>query len=104
MTLKVLPLAGTLLLGACAQSGPTVGPSPYPLRSSAEKFVCRTTMLQQFNGQAASQELAVRMIQSSGAKTLQWIPVGTMVTMDFREDRLRVKLDAAGKVASSSCG
>ncbi len=99
-----ISLIALLTLGGCAVSGPTTGPSPYPLRSSAEKFVCRNTMMDQFKGQVATQELAVRMIQASGSKTLQWIPLGTMVTMDFREERLRVRLDATGKVEQATCG
>ena len=101
--IEVLALLA-LALGGCAVSGPTTGPSPYPLRSSAEKFVCRNTMMDQFKGQVATQELAVRMIQASGSKTLQWIPLGTMVTMEFREERLRVRLDASGKVEQATCG
>ena len=104
MTRTPIEVLALLALGGCAVSGPTTGPSPYPLRSSAEKFVCRNTMMDQFNGQVASQPLAVRMIQASGAKTLQWIPVGAMVTQDFRSERLRVHLDAGGKVERSACG
>ena len=32
------------------------------------------------------------------------LPFGGMATMDFREDRLTVSLDKAGKVERISCG
>ncbi len=34
-------------------------------------------------------------------KTIQIIPQGSMVTMDFREDRVRIFVDQQGKVAKS---
>lgn len=96
------PLAAVLpLLSACAA---TTGTSPYPERSSAERFVCANTMLGQFVGKPATAALGADIVRASGAKTLQWVASGMMVTMDFREDRVRAYLDAANKVSRVSCG
>jgi hypothetical protein len=35
---------------------------------------------------------------------LRWAPVGAMLTMDFRSDRVTVYLDAGNKVTKVSCG
>lgn len=44
------------------------------------------------------------MIAVSGARTLQWVAAGSMVTMDFRADRVRVYLDEQNRVQRVSCG
>lgn len=41
---------------------------------------------------------------ASGARTVRVIRPGDMVTMDLREDRLNLELDAAGTVVKARCG
>ena len=65
---------------------------------------CRNEPLGQFTGQQASQQLGADILRASGAKLLQWINPGQMVTMEFRSDRVRVTLDASGRVESARCG
>jgi hypothetical protein len=90
-------LVAILLLSACAAR------SPMPLRHSADSGVCRATGLDQFRGQAASQDVAIQLIRASGAKDLRWVPPGTMVTMDHRSDRLTVHPDAQNRILSAAC-
>ncbi len=82
------------LMAACA----TVGPA------EPAGGMCSDAQLQQFVGQAATADLGARIQSTSGAKTLQWVAAGSMVTMDFRGDRVRVYLDAQNKVERLSCG
>lgn len=65
---------------------------------------CRNEGLERFTGQPATAELGAEMLRVSGARTLQWIPQGMMVTMEFRSDRLRVSLDANNRVERARCG
>ena len=65
---------------------------------------CSNDALPQFVGQQATADLGARIIRVSGAKTLQWVGAGMMVTMDFRPDRVRVFLDGQNKVERVSCG
>ena len=44
------------------------------------------------------------MLATSGAKTLQWVAAGMMVTMEFRADRVRVQLDEQSRVQRVTCG
>jgi hypothetical protein len=44
------------------------------------------------------------MLAVSGARDLRWVAKGMMVTMDFRDDRLTVQLDAANRIERASCG
>ena len=89
-------LAPACLLSACASV--SAGP---PASLTGE---CRNESLAQFVGQPASQQLGADILAVSGAKLLQWINPGQAVTMDFRADRVRVTLDANGKVEIARCG
>lgn len=65
---------------------------------------CLPAILGRFTGHSATSELGARMLASTGKTVLRWVPTGTMVTMDFREDRLTVYLDASHRVERASCG
>lgn len=97
------PIALTLpiALAGCATAVPG---SPYPGGNSADRYVCRNTMLEQFVGRPAAAELGNEIIRASGSKTLQWVSAGMMVTMDFRQDRVRIYLDDKNRVSRVSCG
>lgn len=88
-------------LAACATAKPG---TPYPDGNSADRFVCRNTMLEQFKGRPADTQLASEIIRASGSKSLQWVAHGNMVTMDFSENRVRVWLDPQNRVERVSCG
>ena len=100
MTRTPISLFAALSLSGCAIIVPIAAPVP----AQGGSATCRNDRLDEFKGQPATQALGVRMLQVSGAKALQWIPLGTMVTMDFRADRLRVRLDGSGKVERAACG
>ena len=55
-------------------------------------------------GREADAALGAEALRSSGAGTLRWIPPGAMVTMDYREDRLNIDLDARNRVTRIRCG
>jgi hypothetical protein len=100
--MRDLLIAGiTLALATCATPRQD---SPYPGGNSADRFVCRNTALDQFKDRPADAQLASEIIRASGSKTLQWVAHGSMVTMDVREDRVRVWLDRENRVTRVSCG
>jgi hypothetical protein len=35
---------------------------------------------------------------------LRWIPEGTVVTMEYREDRINIYLDGTNRIKEISCG
>ena len=92
-------LAPLLLLGACT-SVPTED-SPVTEMGAGE---CRNEPLSQFVGQQATEQVGAEIQRLSGAKLFQWITPGMAVTMDFRSDRVRVTVDAAGKIENARCG
>lgn len=90
-------LAPALFLAACA----TVAPEQPRAEGQNE---CRGDSLAQFTGRPATAELGTEILQVSGARTVQWIEHGEMVTMEFNPSRVRVQLDASNRVESVRCG
>jgi hypothetical protein len=101
-------IAGALMMAtsACmAPAPPDIGvEEPVPVHGSTPGFRCEASRVQSMVGQASSSELGRRALQLTGARTIRWIRPGDAVTMDFREDRLNIELDARGRVAALRCG
>ncbi|HEX8061846.1 MAG TPA: I78 family peptidase inhibitor [Allosphingosinicella sp.] len=88
--------AAALLAAGCATATPPADPQ------SAGK--CDAAKAQVLSGRSRSAETGAEALRLSGAKALRWIAPGTRVTMDYREDRLNLRVDPAGKVAKADCG
>jgi hypothetical protein len=91
----IIPLA----LAACA----TTAPEPAPI-GSGSGHVCRKLSYEAFIGRVASSEVGAELLRASGAKVIRWVQPGMMVTMDYREDRLTVRLASNNRIISTSCG
>lgn len=92
-------LLSILALSACAATPPAEAPV-----RGAGPYVCNGDNLGRFVGQPASQALGAEMQRVSGARILQWVGHGMMVTMEFSPERLRVFLTAENRVERASCG
>ena len=90
--MRILFLLPVIGLTACA----TTVAAPPALR-------CDPAPAQSFKGQPASQDLAAEMLAASGASAIRWVGFGQVVTMEFREGRLTVGLDAQNRVSSIAC-
>jgi hypothetical protein len=88
-----------LWFAACA----TTAPEPAPIGSGGG-YVCHSFAERAFIGRVASSEVGVELLRASGAKVIRWVQPGMMVTMDYREDRLTVHLDANNRITGASCG
>ena len=86
---------GPLALCACATAAPPSG----PLRTQ-----CRTEGLAAFAGREATSDVGAEILRVSGARTLQWVQPGMMVTMEFRADRVRVWLAPGNRIERAACG
>ena len=86
----------TLILAACS-TVPAEGSEPTGGK-------CNAAGLDRFVGQPGSEENGAAILRESGAKTLRWIAHGSMVTMDFSEQRVNVKLDPQNKIEAVTCG
>jgi hypothetical protein len=88
----------------------TVGCAPvppaeetFPVRGGGGR-VCDAAKAQLLVGRQASSELGAEALRLSGAGTLRWLQPGDIVTMEYREGRLNVDLDANGRVNALRCG
>ncbi len=98
MTRAALPLIA--LATACApdarleaQQAPALGTG-----------VCKAEGLDDLIGKPRGDAVGAEAKRRSGARVLRWIPVGVMVTMDYRTDRLDLRLDSEGRITQISCG
>lgn len=95
-------IAATLILATGACMTPTGGDEVPVHGGSGHR--CDASRAQSLVGQQATAELGARAVALTGARTIRWIQPGQVVTMDYREDRLNISLDARNRVEQVSCG
>ncbi|MEG3164115.1 I78 family peptidase inhibitor [Sphingomonas sp. PB2P19] len=92
------------ILGLAAVAAAVSACTPVELRSPPAARVCKAEALGDLVGKRASDARGDVLLTRSGARTLRWIAPDTMVTKDFREDRLNVHTDDKGRIIRVSCG
>lgn len=95
------PIFFLLLVAGCAASAPP--PAALPTRDDPA-FRCAAEPALGLIGRDASNALADEALRLTGARTIRWIQPGQAVTMDYREDRLNIALDAFNRVERITCG
>ena len=95
---RLWALSGAAILSACAA---TAANTP---ASSASDVMCHADKAQYAVGKTYTVELGAEVQTASGAKAMRAIRPGEAVTMDFRQDRLNLELDAQDKIIRASCG
>jgi hypothetical protein len=99
-------MSGAILLfgaSACAAVPPEPAEGDVPPIEDSN-FVCNAEPAQGLVGRTATTELGAEARRLAGAKSLRWIPEGSMVTMDYRPDRLNIELDGGNRVTRIRCG
>jgi glucose/arabinose dehydrogenase len=91
--------------GEPAAARPPAKP-PYPETPAAETpaMTCDAAKVQWTVGQLADETLVAKAKTESGSERLRVIKPGMAVTMDYREDRLNLDVDADNKVTRAYCG
>lgn len=92
MLLVLMPLAACAAAASQRTTTDQVGPA------------CDARALGKFVGQAATKEIALKLMGFSRARSMRWVRFGGVMTMDYSPQRLTVKLDQQGRIASISCG
>ena len=90
-----------LALTACASPGDTAAADP-ATPTVTER--CDATRAQSFVGQAATTELVERARAAAGANTARTLKPDQMVTLEYLEGRLNLRVDESNIVASIDCG
>jgi peptidase inhibitor I78 family protein len=99
--MRRLMLVAPMALAACGAGGTRyVGTFQVPPGSMCEQ----SGALDTFVGQPASTDLAARIMTAARAPKLRWAPFGAVITMDFDERRVTVRLDQQNRVISAKCG
>ena len=97
--MRNLLLIGAVMLGACSTA-----PAATPVHGVTPGHKCQAEGTDQFIGQEGTSETGTAIMRASHAAVLRWAPLRMMMTMDFREDRVTVHLNAANKVTDIKCG
>jgi hypothetical protein len=93
--------AGAVLMMVMTGCVTPVGAEPMAERGGGH---CDAAPAKVVVGKAKSKALGARAMRLSGATAIRWIGPDSMVTMDFREDRLNLHLDKSNKVVRVRCG
>jgi hypothetical protein len=111
--MKTVILAATLALSACAASTDTsskpykdkgpLGERGQALAPPSEAPACDVAAAKPFIGQPGD-AVADKARDAADATSVRIIKPGTMVTMDYRADRLNLKTDDKGVVTEVNCG
>jgi hypothetical protein len=109
--LRLSLVAVAVLLAACATSAPppaavvaSGGDAPLPIHGETAGKACQPSGTNQFIGQPATSETGAAIMAATHAAVLRWAPPGIMLTMDYREDRVTVRLGPDSKVTDIKCG
>lgn len=86
-------------LAGCTTTEDTAAPPEAPVA-----MACNAEPVQRYLGQAATAAAGAAILKESGARTLRWGPPNSAWTMDYREDRVNVRYDAASAITGITCG
>jgi len=95
--MRRLTFFSALLLAACAAAQP-------PVHGVTPGHKCEAAGTGPFIGQAATSALAAAIMRETHSAVIRWAPPGVMLTMDFREDRVTVRIGPDRKVTAINCG
>jgi len=87
------------LLVACSTA-----PAEPVVHGETPGHTCNAAGTDSFLGQAGTSESGAAIKRATHAAVLRWAPPGYMLTMDFRADRVTVKLDEHYKITGINCG
>jgi len=93
---KVLFLAPAMLAACAAQQPPVHGVTP--------GHKCDAAGTETFIGKPGTSANGSAIKLATKAAVLRWAPPNTMLTMDYREDRVTVWVDEARKITKIRCG
>ena len=92
-----LGLMAPVLLTACAAAQP-------PVHGVTAGHRCQSGTGASFVGQSATSETGAAILRATHAAVLRWAPPGIMLTMDYRYDRVTVRIGPDGRITSVNCG
>jgi hypothetical protein len=89
-------LLAPALMAACAANPPVHG--------ETAGHECRAGDTSRFVGEPATSETGAAILAATHAAVLRWAPHGSVMTMEYRSDRVTVYLDSEGRISRVACG
>lgn len=97
-----VPLVVLMLsVGACATMGPPPEPAP---PAAGDRAMCNAEAVRWAIGREPTPDVVERARVESGSAAVRVIRPGGVVTMDYREDRLNLDVNARGAISGARCG
>jgi peptidase inhibitor I78 family protein len=97
--MRKLAILAPALISACSTA-----PAAPRAQGEAPGRACQSAGLERFAGQPATSETGAAILRASNATVLRWVPHGTIITMEFRADRVTVWLSAGNRINRVNCG
>jgi hypothetical protein len=84
--------------------GPMQAEEQIRVAAGLEDTSCNADAAQGYVGQKSERRVVESAVKASGATSVRVIEPDMMVTMDFRGDRLNIRVDETGKIIAITCG
>jgi hypothetical protein len=98
-------LSVSALFVACASNTACAQPlRRTPIQGETPGHICQTAGTDRFIGKTASKMMGAAIKDVSRAAVLRWAPPFTMLSMEFRADRVNVYFDEHKKITKINCG
>jgi hypothetical protein len=94
----------SLLLVLLLLAGCETPPAEPVVHGRTPGHTCNAADTGSFVGQPGTRESGAAIMRATHSAVLRWAPPGVMLTMDFREDRVTVRLGPDGKITAINCG
>jgi len=95
-------MVGPLLLLSAGGCMATIHPGGE--KAEAPAAACNAGRIGAAVGHVLDDAMGEKLRQDAGARTIRVIHPGQPVTMDYRQDRLNVEVDADGRIIRVNCG
>ena len=92
-----------IMLSAMVMAMTAAPPETYPVHGDTGQ-TCNAAKAKKLVGRKRSPAVEAQALRLTGAGSVRWIRPGMMVTMDYRPDRLNLRVDGKGKILSANCG
>ena len=89
---------------AAVLAGCAAGQPPIPVHGDDFERDCRVKNAGQFIGRPRISQTGAEILKATGSGVIRWVPFGAAVTMDYRTDRVTVRLGRDGRIVGVSCG
>jgi hypothetical protein len=97
--MRRLLLIASLTLAACSTA-----PAEPMVHGETPGHECKADGTDHFLGQPGNSDTGTAILRAAHAAVVRWAPPGTMMTMDFRADRVTVSLGPDNRITKINCG